>query len=96
MRCLKQIYLYLFYYDMSTDQKQHHRYGLGYVPDLMDFRDYSKGDKEVKEIFNKLSLETDPTAIPPTSDYRNKFTSVRSQGNLGSCTGFSSKFRSSV
>jgi len=71
-----------------SDQQQ--EFGLGYVPDLADMRDYSKEDKEVKEIFNKLSLETDPTAIPPTNDYRSRFSGVRSQGSLGSCTGFSS------
>ena len=71
---------------MSNQQQ----FGLGYLPDLMDYRDYSKGDTEVKEIFNKLSLETDPTAIPPSVDFRSKFSGVRSQGSIGSCTGFSS------
>jgi C1A family cysteine protease len=75
---------------MSEDQQQQKEYGLGMIPDLGDFRDYARGDKEVQEIFNKLSLETDPTAIPPVNDYRNRFTSVRAQGSLGSCTGFSS------
>lgn len=65
-----------------------HQYGLGYVPDLADVRDFAKED--AKEIFNKLSLETDPTAIPVSNDFRSRFTAVRNQGNLGSCTGFSS------
>lgn len=60
------------------------------IPDLGDFRDFSKGDTEVKEIFNKLQLETDPTNIPPTNDFRSRFSPVRSQGSIGSCTGFSS------
>lgn len=65
-----------------------HPYGLGLIPDLADVRDFAKED--AKEIFNKLSLETDPTAIPVSNDFRSRFTAVRNQGNLGSCTGFSS------
>lgn len=72
---------------MSNQQQQ---FGLGYVPDLMDMRDLSKGDKQVQEIFNKLQLETDPTNIPPSNDFRSRFSGVRSQGSIGSCTGFSS------
>lgn len=72
---------------MSQNQE---KLGLGYLPDVGDFRDYTKEDPQVKEIFNKLQLETDPTAIPPKNDFRSKFSPVRSQGSLGSCTGFSS------
>ena len=62
--------------------------GLGYVPDLADFRDYTKAD--VPEIYNKLSLETDPTAIPPKNDFSGLFTAIRNQGSLGSCTAYAS------
>lgn len=64
--------------------------GMGYVPDVGDFRDYTKDSPEVRDIFESLSLKTDATAIPVSNDFRTKFTAVRSQGNLGSCTGFSS------
>lgn len=62
--------------------------GLGYLPDLMDFRDFSK--KDVPEIYNKLSLETDPTVIPVKTDFSSLFTAIRNQGSLGSCTAYAS------
>lgn len=79
------IYPYLFFNLMSNQ-----KFGLGYLPDLMDFRDFSKDSPEVKEIFNKLSLETDPTAIPVKNDFSSAFTVIRNQGSLGSCTAYAS------
>lgn len=62
-------------------------YGLGYLPDLGDIRDYSKDEnKQVKEIFLNLNLETEDSAVPVKNDYSAAFTSIRNQGPLGSCT----------
>jgi len=71
-----------------SDQKQ--QYGLGYIPDVGDFRDYSRDSPEVKDIFMKLNLTADDTTLPVKTDFSNMFTGVRSQGNLGSCTAFAS------
>ena len=63
-------------------------FGIGYLPDLADFRDYSKED--VKDIYEALKLETDPTAIAVKNDFSSAFTGIRSQGSIGSCTAFAS------
>ena len=86
MRLLKQIYAYLFIRIMSNQQQ----FGMGYIPDLADFRDYSKNSPEVKEIFNKLDLTADDTALPVKTDFSSMFTGVRAQGSIGSCTAFAS------
>src|SRR6476620_12310967 len=74
---------------MSEEQKQQ-KYGLGYIPDVGDFRDYSRDSPVVKDIFNKLNLTADDTTLPVKTDFSNMFTGIRSQGNLGSCTAFAS------
>lgn len=71
---------------MTDNMKQ--QQGLGMLPDLADFRDYSKHD--VPEIMNKLKLETDASEIPPKNDFSSLFTAVRNQGSLGSCTAYAS------
>lgn len=60
----------------------------GYLPDLADFRDFSKED--VPEIYEALKLETDSSAIPPKNDFSSLFTEIRNQGSLGSCTAYAS------
>lgn len=71
---------------MSTTIGQNRPFG--YIPDLGDHRDYSKD--QVKNIYNKLSLETSEQALPPKNDFSDRFTPVRSQGNIGACTAFAS------
>jgi C1A family cysteine protease len=71
---------------MSEPTEQ--RLGMGYIPDLADFRDYSKED--VPDIYNKLNLETVDENIVIKNDFSSMFTAVRSQGSLGSCTAFAS------
>lgn len=70
----------------STSQQQ--PYGLGYLPDLGDSRDYGKD--QAKHIYNKLSLESSEQALPSSNDFSDRFTPIRSQGNLGACTAFAS------
>lgn len=62
--------------------------GIGYLPDLADFRDFSKAD--VPEIMNKINLQAADTEIPTKNDFSNLFTPVRNQGSLGSCTAYAS------
>ena len=63
---------------------------MGYLPDIGDFRDYSKNSPEVKEIYNKLNLTVEDTSLPLKTDFSSMFTGIRNQGNLGSCTAFAS------
>lgn len=73
---------------MSINTNVEKPFGIGYLPDLSDFRDYSR--ENIKEIYEALKLETDDTAIIPKNDFSSMFTSIRSQGSLGSCTAFAS------
>lgn len=66
-------------------------FGLGYLPDLADVRDYSKtSTPEVKEIYLNLNLETEDAAVPVKNDFNSAFTAIRNQGALGSCTSYAS------
>ena len=73
---------------MSNTTSIEKPFGIGYLPDLADFRDYSK--ENVKEIYNALKLEPDDSAITPKNDFSSMFTAIRSQGSLGSCTAYAS------
>jgi C1A family cysteine protease len=72
---------------MSTIEQNGGR-PFGYLPDLGDSRDYGKD--QAKNIYNKLNLETSDEALPVSNDFSDRFTPVRSQGNIGSCTAFAS------
>jgi C1A family cysteine protease len=70
--------------------------GLGWIPDRFSFRDYSVENEKVKDMVAKIpgikgSLKAGSEkklSLEATSDHRNEFTSIRSQGFLGSCTAF--------
>lgn len=67
--------------------------GLGYVPDLYSFRDFSPNHGHVKTLYqrfkkskNLLAMGTEKVALPASVDLRDKFTPIMDQGYLGSCT----------
>ena len=70
--------------------------GLGWIPDRFSFKDYSIENENVKGMVAKIpgiksSLKAASGKKPSqgaTSDRRNDFTPIRSQGFLGSCTAF--------
>lgn len=78
-------------------------YGLGYLPDLGDFRDFSKETmlapqeientttKEIAEVFtNKVDIEAvNATTLSSSFSFVDDMPQVRNQGSLGSCTAFS-------
>lgn len=61
--------------------------GMGWIPDLPDYRDYSPEHKEIKPTIKKLGIEkTDGLELPGTVDLRPWFSPIENQGSLGSCT----------
>ena len=70
--------------------------GLGWIPDRFSFRDYSVENENIKNMVEKVpglkdSLKAGSEkklSLGATSDCRNEFTPIRSQGFLGSCTAF--------
>jgi C1A family cysteine protease len=74
--------------------------GMGWLPDLPDFRDYTAEQDEVSEKLKKLGqkdsikamlkkvgvAKTAKPSLPPTVDLRTWCSPVEDQGSLGSCT----------
>ncbi len=74
------------------------RYGMGWLPDLPDFRDYTTGEPEVQKALAALPLadedglalrgeaEAEAPAAPDKADLSPLFSPIENQGSLGSCT----------
>jgi C1A family cysteine protease len=69
------------------------RKGLGWIPDYPDFRDYTEGTKDVREILEPTGFAARPQAggsklagAPTAKDLREWASPVEDQGALGSCT----------
>ena len=69
-------------------------FGLGWTPDLPDFRDLTLSSTTVKDILTKASLKFNPLAAalpkalaqPTKADLRQWCSPVEDQGQIGSCT----------
>ena len=64
------------------------RYGMGWIPDYPDFRDYTEETFEVKSLFGGAS-ERKFSKPPVAVDLREWCSPVEDQGTLGSCTAHS-------
>ena len=76
---------------LETSPDKTERYGLGWLPDHPDFRDFSLEHAEIKEIFKGTRLEVNgkamaPAALPPFVDLTPWCSPIENQGALGSCT----------
>lgn len=60
--------------------------GLGWIPDLPDFRDYTMESAEVKNVFEKAKAPFKVKDLPASVDLRKWCSPVEDQGKLGSCT----------
>ncbi len=61
--------------------------GMGWRPDLPDFRDYTLQSSLISDILNSLGLsKTAASTLPASVDLRRWFSPVEDQGELGSCT----------
>ena len=70
--------------DQISQHKDRLEFGTGWLPDIPDFRDYTLGDKEVKQLFTKGP----PKAAkgPSSVDLREFCSPIEDQGSIGSCT----------
>jgi C1A family cysteine protease len=61
--------------------------GMGWQPDLPDFRDFTAQTPEVKTVLSKSRLlKTKAATLPATVDLREWCSPIEDQGDLGSCT----------
>ncbi len=66
------------------------RFGMGWLPDYPDFRDYTleiKENEDLNRLLSPLGLErVDSTTLPSSVDLREWCSPVENQGQIGSCT----------
>lgn len=60
--------------------------GMGWVPDLPDYRDYTPTTEPIAQLLAKTSVTSAPKALPASVDLRPWCSPVEDQGQLGSCT----------
>lgn len=72
---------------METAEKVNETLGMGWLPDIPDYRDYSPEHKQIKPLIQELKLagETE-LSLPASVDLRATFSGIENQGSLGSCT----------
>jgi len=77
---------------IETSSDKTERFGLGWLPDHPDFRDFSLEHAEIKELFKGTRLDVHGKAtastetIPASVDLRPWCSPIENQGALGSCT----------
>jgi len=61
--------------------------GMGWLPDLPDYRDYSPEHEKIKPMLQEMRLaEPEKVSLPPSVDLRPWCSPIENQGSLGSCT----------
>ena len=60
--------------------------GLGWIPDLPDFRDYTQESPEIHALLEATGSTTAPPALPKSVDLRPWCSPVEDQGHIGACT----------
>jgi C1A family cysteine protease len=62
-------------------------YGMGWLPDYPDFRDYTSEDESIQLLLKQVKV-ADPgkAKLPATADLRAWCSPIEDQGQLGSCT----------
>jgi C1A family cysteine protease len=65
-------------------------FGMGWLPDYPDFRDYTEDTEEIKGMLQKTSVkshkEAGSVSFPTSTDLRPWCSPIEDQGSLGSCT----------
>src|SRR5574341_543217 len=62
------------------------RYGMGWLPDYPDFRDYTPQHATIAPMLKKVRVAESPKSLPASVDVRAWCSPVEDQGALGSCT----------
>ena len=65
---------------------EHFCYGMGWLPDYPDFRDYTPEHGMIKPLLKKAKVDILLKTLPATVDLRPWCSPVEDQGSLGSCT----------
>lgn len=66
---------------------ENEKLGMGWLPDLPDYRDYSPEHKEIKPVLQEIGLaEPEKASLPSSVDLRPWCSKIENQGSLGSCT----------
>ncbi len=60
-------------------------YGMGWIPDYPDIRDYTEGHEEIRKVLNAGKRNRAPK-IPAAVDLSEWCSPIENQGQLGSCT----------
>jgi C1A family cysteine protease len=62
------------------------RFGMGWLPDYPDFRDYTEEHEEISKVLKPARVLKSALKIPSAVDLRAWCSPVEDQGSLGSCT----------
>ncbi len=63
------------------------RFGMGWLPDYPDFRDYTCGKSIVNAMLSRVGLDKPAKeTLPSSADLRGWCSPIENQGSLGSCT----------
>ena len=61
------------------------KYGMGWIPDYPDLRDYTDKTEEIKSVLAPTGLLR-TKSLPASVDLREYCSAIEDQGRLGSCT----------
>lgn len=64
----------------------HENYGLGWLRDLPDVRDYTPEHEKIKPLLKQLNVSAAPVGLAAKVDLRAWCSPIEDQGQLGSCT----------
>jgi len=73
---------------MENGGSSEEQFGLGWIPDHPDFRDYTPETEEISSLLAKAKVTppSAPPVLPPSVDLRSSFSPIDDQDGLGSCT----------
>ena len=68
-------------------EEMNEKLGMGWIPDLPDYRDYTLEHKEIKPMLEKMRVgEPEKLSAPASVDLKSWCSPIENQGSLGSCT----------
>jgi len=62
------------------------KFGMGWLPDYPDFRDYTEEHEDVNKILAPTGVIKAAKSLPAAVDLRAWCSPIEDQGSLGSCT----------
>jgi len=68
--------------DMISEER---RYGMGWIPDYPDFRDYTEESEEIKLVLGQKSVSK-VKSVPVSINLQQWCSPIEDQGKIGSCT----------